>query len=179
MFLDSNPSISRVSRQLWPVPTFVIPSALAICFIANLTGLVVVLLVVQIIVSAFVWKSWKGTHEQLTGVRQELSSLQGIVDVSRDAIIGVTTEGVIMSWNRGARGIYGYTAKEALGSPISTLFDHRRGQEATLLFEKVARGENVTQHEMVHLKKGRTPIDVSLTICPIMDGKAKIGRAHV
>ena len=179
MFLDSNPSISRVSRQLWPVPTFVIPSALAICFIANLTGLVVVLLVVQIIVSAFVWKSWKGTHEQLTGVRQELSSLQGIVDVSRDAIIGVTTEGVIMSWNRGARGIYGYTAKEALGSPISTLFDHRRGQEATLLFEKVARGENVTQHEMVHFKRGRTPIDVSLTICPIMDGKAITGASVV
>ena len=179
MFLDSNPSISRVSRQLWPIPTFVIPSALAICFIANLTGLVVVLLVVQIIVSAFVWKSWKGTHEQLTGVRQELSSLQGIVDVSRDAIIGVTTEGVIMSWNRGARGIYGYTAKEALGSPISTLFDHRRGQEAALLFEKVARGENVTQHEMVHFKRGRTPIDVSLTICPIMDGKAITGASVV
>ena len=76
-----------------------------------------------------------------------------------------------MSWNRGARGIYGYTSKEALGSPISMLFDHRRGQEATLLFEKVARGENVTQHEMVHLKKGRTPIDVSLTICPIWTAK--------
>ncbi|HET6853162.1 MAG TPA: diguanylate cyclase, partial [Pyrinomonadaceae bacterium] len=104
---------------------------------------------------------------------------QGIVDVSRDAIIGVTTEGVIMSWNRGARGIYGYTAREALGSQISMLFDHRRGQEATLLFEKVTRGENVTQHDMVHLKKDRTPIDVSLTICPIMDGKTITGASVV
>src|SRR5262249_60313611 len=95
--------------------------------------------------------------------------------VSRDAIIGVTTDGVIMSWNRGARGIYGYTSKEALGSPISMLFDHRRGQEASQLFDKVARGENVTQHEMVHLKKGRTPIDVSLTICPIIDSKTVTG----
>ena len=84
-----------------------------------------------------------------------------------------------MSWNRGARGIYGYTSKEALGSPISMLFDHRRGQEASQLFEKVARGENVTQHEMVHLKKGRTPIDVSLTICPIVDGKAITGASVV
>jgi diguanylate cyclase (GGDEF)-like protein/PAS domain S-box-containing protein len=179
MFLDNNSSIIRVSRQLWPLPTFVIPSALVICFIANLTGLVVVLFVVQVVASAIVWKGWKGTKEQLTGVRQELSSLQGIVDVSRDAIIGVTTEGVIMSWNRGARGIYGYTAKEALGAQISMLFDHRRGQEATLLFEKVTRGENVTQHEMVHLKKGRTPIDVSLTICPIMDSKAITGASVV
>ena len=185
MFLDSNSLISRASRKLWPLPTFVIPTALGFCFIisalfgSNLTELVVVLIVAQVIASVVVWKSWRGTQEQLAGVRHELSSLQGIVDVSRDAIIGVTTEGVIMSWNRGARGIYGYTSKEALGAPISMLFDHRRGQEASLLFEKVTRGENVTQHEMVHLKKGRTPIDVSLTICPIMEGKAMTGASVV
>ena len=185
MFLDSNSSISRISQRLWPLPTFVIPSALGLCLIippffgTNLTQLVVVLFVAQIVAGTIVWKSWKGTKEQLTGVRHELSSLQGIVDVSRDAIIGVTTEGVIMSWNRGARGIYGYTAKEAVGAQISVLFDHRRGQEATLLFEKVTRGENVTQHETVHLKKGRRPIDVSLTICPIIDGKAITGASVV
>jgi diguanylate cyclase (GGDEF)-like protein/PAS domain S-box-containing protein len=185
MFLDSNSLISRTSRKLWLLPTFVIPTALGFCFIvsalfgANLTECVVVLIVAQVIASVVVWKSWRGTQDQLAGVRHELSSLQGIVDVSRDAIIGVTTEGVIMSWNRGARGIYGYSAREALGSPISMLFDHRRGQEASMLFEKVTRGENVTQHEMVHLKKGRTPIDVSLTICPIMQGKTMTGASVV
>src|ERR1041385_3112298 len=185
MFLDSNSLISRASRKLWPLATFLIPTALGSCFIvselfgSNLTELVVILVVAQIIASVIVWKSWRGTQEQLAGVRHELSSLQGIVDVSRDAIIGVTTEGVIMSWNRGARGIYGYTSKEALGAPISMLFDHRRGHEATVLFDKVTRGENVTQHEMVHLKKGRTPIDVSLTICPILDGKTITGSSVV
>ena len=170
---------------MWPLPTFVIPGALGLCFIApqlfgsTLTAFIIFLFVFQILASVIVWKSWRRTHEQLTNVKLELSSLQGIVDVSRDAIIGVTTEGVIMSWNRGARGIYGYTAKEALGSPISILFDHRRGQESNLLFEKVARGEIVTQHEMVHLKKGRTPIDVSLTICPIMEGKSMSGASVV
>ena len=185
MFLDSNSFISRAGRKLWLLPTFVIPTAIAFCFIvsalfgSNLTEFVVVLIVAQVIASVVVWKNWRGTQEQLAGVRHELSSLQGIVDVSRDAIIGVTTEGVIMSWNRGARGIYGYTSKEALGAPISMLFDHRRGQEASLLFEKVRSGENVNQHEMVHLKKGRTPIDVSLTICPIMEGKAMTGASVV
>ena len=180
MFLD-RPFISRATRHLSLLPTF----ALGFCFIvpelfgANLTAFVLILLVTQIIVSTIVWKSWKGTQQQLAGVKHELSSLQGIVDVSRDAIIGVTTEGVIMSWNRGARGIYGYTSREALGAPISMLFDHRRGQEATVLFEKVANGENVTQHEMVHLKKGHLPIDVSLTICPIVEGKAITGASVV
>src|SRR5690348_12117251 len=145
----------------------------------NAMSLVILLFIAQLLAGLVIWKKWRGTREQLTSVHHELTSLQGIVDVSRDAIIGVTTEGTIMSWNRGARGIYGYTSKEALGSQISMLFDHRRGQEANGLFEKVARGENVTQHEMVHLKKGRTPIDVSLTICPIMDGKTMTGASVV
>src|SRR5689334_10844659 len=144
-----------------------------------MTLVVVLFFISQIVVSLFICKKWRGTREQLASVHHELSSLQGIVDVSRDAIIGVTTEGVIMSWNRGARGIYGYTSKEALGAQISMLFDHRRGQEASRLFEKVVRGENVTQHEMVHLKKGRTPIDVSLTICPILDNKTITGASVV
>jgi diguanylate cyclase (GGDEF)-like protein/PAS domain S-box-containing protein len=178
-------SISRVSRRLWPLPIFVIPSLLGFCFFApaligsHSTPVVIALCIAQIVASVTVWKGWKGTDEQLTGVQFELSTLQGIVDVSRDAIIGVTPEGVIMSWNRGARVIYGYTAKEALGSPVSRLFDHRRGREASLLFEKVSHGENVTQHELVHLKKGRTPIDVSLTICPILDGKTITGASVV
>ena len=185
MFLERQSFISRAGQQFWPLPTFVIPSVIGLCLIASqllgpaLIPVVVILLVAQIGLSFLVWTSWRGTREQLTGVRHELSSLQGIVDVSRDAIIGVTPDGVIMSWNRGARGIYGYSSKEALGSPISMLFDDRRGQEASLLFEKVARGENVTQYEMVHLKKGRTPFDVSLTICPIIEGKAITGASVV
>lgn len=185
MLSTTNSSISHFSRKLWPLPILVIPSLLTFCVFAPsvfgsyATTIAINLFVVQLIASAIVWYGWRGNEEQLTGVKFELNTLQSIVDVSRDAIIGVTPEGVIMSWNRGARGIYGYTAKEALGSPISMLFDHRRGQEATLLFEKVAGGENVTQYELVHLKKGRTPIDVSLTICPILDGKTITGASVV
>jgi diguanylate cyclase (GGDEF)-like protein/PAS domain S-box-containing protein len=185
MFLNSDNSISRVSRKLWPLPILLIPIALATCLLAPglfgsaLTEFVVTFSLAQVVTTGLVWMAWRSSHEQLTGVKLELSSLQGIVDVSRDAIIGVTTEGVIMSWNRGARGIYGYTAKEALGSPVSMLFDNRRGLEATALFEKVSRGENVTQHEMVHLRKDRTPIDISLTISPIMDGKTITGASVV
>jgi diguanylate cyclase (GGDEF)-like protein/PAS domain S-box-containing protein len=185
MASNGNNLISRTSRKLWPLPVFVIPALLGLCFFApalfgsKLTFVFITLFVFQVVASATVRLGWKGTEEQLTGVKLELSTLQDIVDVSRDAIIGVTPDGVIMSWNRGARSIYGYTAKEALGLAISTLFDNRRGQEATLLFEKVARGETVNQYELVHLKKGHHPIDVSLTISPILDGKTITGASVV
>ncbi len=185
MFSNNDNSIFRISRRLWPLPVFVIPALLGICFLAPglfgsaLTELVVTFSLAQIVTTGTVWIACRTTHYELTDVKLELSTLQGIVDVSRDAIIGVTNDGVIMSWNRGARAIYGYTAKEALGAPISMLLDHRRSLEASSLFEKVARGENVNQAEMVHLKKGQTPIDVSLTISPIMDGKTITGASVV
>jgi len=185
MFLDLKPSLLRRSRNLWPLPIFVVPAFLVLCFVAgDLFGafqsqVVGALFLAEFVLAILVWRGGNVALSELDEVQKQLSSLQGIVDVSRDAIIGVTPDGVIMSWNSGARGIYGYTVKEALGSPISMLFDLRRGQEANALFEKVSRGENVQQHEMVHLKKGRTPIDVSLTICAIRDAKQITGASVV
>ncbi|HSE23963.1 MAG TPA: diguanylate cyclase [Pyrinomonadaceae bacterium] len=170
---------------MWPLPIFVVPAGLVLCFVAgDLLGalhspVVVALFLAEFALALVIWRSGSVALSELDEVQKELSSLQGIVDVSRDAIIGVTPDGVIMSWNSGARGIYGYNGKEALGAPISMLFDLRRGQEANALFEKVSRGENVQQHEMVHLKKGRTPIDVSVTVCPIRDAKQITGASVV
>ena len=185
MVLD-NPSISHfLTRTLWPLPTLVFPGALAISFLAPgilggyWTFSVVILSLLQIGLSVALWKCSSSNQNQLEGVREELSSLQSIVEVSRDAIIGVTNDGIIMSWNSGARAIYGYSVKEALGAPITMLFDNRKGAEASRLFEKVTRGEIVSQQEMVHLKKGRQPIDVSLTICPIMDRRTITGASVV
>src|SRR5678815_2271177 len=185
MVLDLKPSVLRRSRKLWPLPIFVVPACLVFCFIAgDLFGslqleVVFTLFLAEFVLGLVIWRSGTAALSALDEVRKELSSLQGIVDVSRDAIIGVTPDGVIMSWNSGARSIYGYTAREAMGSQISMLFDLRRGQEANALFDKVSRGENVQQHEMVHLKKGRTPIDVSVTVCPIRDAKQITGASVV
>src|SRR6202008_4401977 len=175
MFSDKLPLFPPIKRTAWLLPTAIIPFAILVCAVyPALLGyagnvLLTALIISQLALTIILWRFWTRTSSQLDGVEGELSYLQGIVDVSRDAIIGVTPDGVIMSWNSGARAIYGYTTKEALGSQISMLFDNRKGQEAHLLFEKVIAGEIVSQHEITHLKKGRVPIDVSLTISPIMD----------
>ncbi|HSB27440.1 MAG TPA: diguanylate cyclase, partial [Pyrinomonadaceae bacterium] len=179
------PSLSQLRRTVWLLPTVVIPAIFLVCSLyPTFTGswLTVVLFalgIAEVGFMAVVWNFWGHSFSQLDGIKEELQYLQGIVDVSRDAIIGVTSEGVIMSWNTGARAIYGYTTKEAIGAQISMLFDNRKGQQASVLFDKVTRGQIVTQHEMTHFKKGRVPIDVSLTICPIMDRKVITGASVV
>jgi diguanylate cyclase (GGDEF)-like protein/PAS domain S-box-containing protein len=185
MFPDRLPSFPPIKRTAWLLPSAIIPLAIVLSAMRpSLLGsswdiLFTVLVISELALTVILWKRWSRTSSQLDGVEGELSYLQRVVDVSRDAIIGVTPDGVIMSWNSGARAIYGYTTKEALGSQISMLFDNRKGQEAHLLFEKVTRGEIVSQHEITHLKKGRVPIDVSLTICPIKDRKRITGASVV
>src|SRR5262245_8323121 len=179
------PSLSQIKRTAWVFPPAIIPIAIFLCaghptlIGSSWTVLFTLLVISQIALTAILWRLWSRTCSNLDNVEGELKYLQGIVDVSRDAIIGVTPDGVIMSWNTGARAIYGYTTKEALGSQISMLFDNRKGQQATPLFDKVTRGEIVTQHEMTHIKKGRIPFDVSLTICPIMDRRGVTGASVV
>ena len=187
MFSDKFPSISHNKyRLVYPVLTLVLPSAMILCFLfpdflGSLWPEVFVFLVMaQSVAIAVTWKLWNGrsqhlesVQEELVSVQEELACLQGIVDVSRDAIIGVTNDGVIMSWNTGAN----YLRLPGKASLI-LLFDRQR-TAGDSLFEKVSRGEIVSQHETVHLKKGRFPIDVSMTICPIMDRKVITGASVV
>ena len=145
MFPDKLPSLPPIKRTAWLLPSAIIPLVIVLGAMrsslldSSWNILFTVLVISELVVTVILWKRWSGTSSQLDGVEKDLSYLQRIVDVSRDAIIGVTPDGVIMSWNSGARAIYGYTTKEALGSQISMLFDNRKGQEAHLLVSPFLR----------------------------------------
>src|SRR5215217_4981304 len=84
---------------------------------------------------------------------QVSSRLASIVESSDDAIIGKTLDGIVTSWNRGAQKIYGYSAEEILGKPISVLAPPYRYDEIPSILEKVRRGEHISHYETVRLKK--------------------------
>ena len=92
-----------------------------------------------------------------------------IVESSDDAIIGKTLDGIITSWNSGAEKMYGYSAKEVIGRPISILAPPDHPDEVPHLLEKIKNGDCVVRHETVRLRKNGTQIHVSLTISPIKD----------
>jgi len=105
--------------------------------------------------------------------REELAS---IVDYSDDAIIGKSLEGIIVSWNKGAERLYGYSAEEVTGKPISILLPPGRADELTEIISKLDRGEIINE-EAVRRKKDGTLIDVALTVSPIRNSRGQVTAA--
>jgi two-component system sensor kinase FixL len=110
--------------------------------------------------------------------RESLLRLAAIVESSNEAIIGNSLDGTIITWNRGAAKLFGYSAEEAIGRHVSILVPADRSDEAPRLLEKIAGGDSTTNYETVRLHKDGTRIDVSITVSPIQDGKI-IGASSI
>ena len=111
--------------------------------------------------------------------RQRAAELAAIVESSQDAILAKDLDGVITSWNGGAERLYGYTAEEAIGRPISLVIPNDlEGEEASLL-KRVAGGETVPGYETRRLAKDGSVRHVSLTLSPLRSGGDVVGTAAI
>lgn len=100
--------------------------------------------------------------------------LAAIVDSSDDAIISKDLDGVVMSWNKAAERIFGYTAQEMIGRPITTIFPADRLDEEKYVLSRIREGRRIEHFETVRRAKDGTLLDVSLTISPIKDSQGRI-----
>jgi len=100
--------------------------------------------------------------------------LAAIVESSDDAIYGKALDGTVLSWNRGAERIYGYSAEEIVGRPVSILVPPTKPDEVPQILERVKRGERVSHFETTRVRKDGEVIDVSLNVSPILDASGKI-----
>ncbi len=96
-----------------------------------------------------------------------------IVESSNDAIVSKTLDGIIVSWNAAAERLFGYSAEEAVGSPITILVPPELRDEESLLVERLRTGGRVEHFETVRMAKGGRRIAVSLTISQITDSAGK------
>src|SRR6266852_3066343 len=85
-----------------------------------------------------------------------------IVDSSDDAITAKTPDGIVTSWNRGAERIYGYTADEIVGKPVSILIHPDRPDEMDVILDRIRRGERVEHYDTMRVRKDGQTISVSL-----------------
>ena len=114
--------------------------------------------------------------------RNELARahLAAIVESSEDAIISKNREGVILSWNKGAEHLFGFTAQEAIGQSVMMLIPADRRDEEYGILARIGRGEPVEHFETVRLARGGRRVDISLTASPIRnDAKEVIGASSI
>jgi PAS domain S-box-containing protein len=111
-------------------------------------------------------------HVESTGNR-----LAAIVENSDDAILRKNLDGIIETWNAGAERIFGYTASEIIGKPVTLLMPPDRVDEEPEILARIRRGERVDHYETVRQRKDGSQFDVSLTISPILDSEGRIVAA--
>ena len=108
--------------------------------------------------------------------------LAAIVQSSEDAIVSKTLQGIILSWNKGAERLFGYSATEAVGQPVTMLIPSERLDEEQQILAHIVRGDPIEHFETVRLTKDGRRIDISLTVSPIRDtsgsivGASKVAR---
>jgi PAS domain S-box-containing protein len=106
--------------------------------------------------------------------------LAAIVESSEDAILSVTLDGVIATWNPGAQRMFGYTENEAIGKPVTIIVPPERPDEENKILETLRAGGRIEQFETVRVSKMGKRIDVSLSISPIKDSTSTtIGYAGI
>ena len=108
--------------------------------------------------------------------------LGAIVESSDDAIVSKDLNGIVTSWNAAAERMFGYTAAEMIGQSITRIIPPERLDEETYVLGEVRAGRRVEHFETVRNDKWGRPLDISLTVSPILDaggrviGASKIAR---
>ncbi|MFG1244255.1 PAS domain S-box protein [Xanthobacter sp. V1C-6B] len=97
-----------------------------------------------------------------------------IVESSDDAILSKDLDGTILSWNRGAEMLFGYTADEIVGKPVSTLIPPDRHDEEPNILGRIRAGERIDHYETVRRRKDGSLVDISLSVSPIRNAEGRI-----
>src|SRR5712664_2829934 len=100
--------------------------------------------------------------------------IAAIVESSEDAVVAKNLDGVITSWNHGAEWLFGYTAEEAIGNPVTMLIPTERHDEEPTILARIRRGERVEHYETIRQRKDGSIVEISLTISPVRNPEGKI-----
>jgi PAS domain S-box-containing protein len=103
-----------------------------------------------------------------------LALLAAIVESSDDAIVSKTLEGRIQSWNAGASRIFGYTAAEVVGRPITVIIPPELHDEEKRILDQMRRGERIDHFDTIRIAKDGRRIPISLTVSPVRNSRGVI-----
>ena len=140
---------------------------------------VITLLLCMVSVAYVVWRTTRfaGLNTQRKGAVQLRRLLAAVVESSSDAVITVSMENQILSWNNGAEKLFGYTTAEAVGQSILMLRTPEHFKEDSLIrgrVEENERADRATSFDAVRLRKDGTLVHVSIAVSPVRNGKGVV-----
>ena len=114
------------------------------------------------------------TRRARVRAEETVQFLAAIVESTEDAIYGKDLNGAVISWNKAAERIFGYTAEEIIGHSVSILYPVDRRDELVDIMERIKHGQRVGLYETVRLRKDGHFIPVSVTVSPIKDTRGNV-----
>lgn len=106
--------------------------------------------------------------------------LAAIVTASEDAIASKTLDGIVTSWNAAAERLFGFTAEEMIGQPITHIIPQDLQHEETEILARLRRGEQIERYETTRVRKDGQEVEISLTISPLRDSRGQVvGAAKI
>jgi PAS domain S-box-containing protein len=98
-----------------------------------------------------------------------------VVEFSEEGILAVSLDRKVLSWNRGAEAIYGFSAEEILGKPVfSTIIPPERKEEYENFFSRILAGETLVRFESERRRGDGQQVDVALTYCPVKNQRGEV-----
>ena len=119
------------------------------------------------------WTAMSRSPVEGRRVASGVELLSAIVASCEDAIVGISWDGEILSWNRGAEALYGFAADDVVGSNIACVIPVDRAYELATILACVATGNRVDHYETSHCHSDGSVIDVSVAISPVLDGSGE------
>jgi diguanylate cyclase (GGDEF)-like protein/PAS domain S-box-containing protein len=108
---------------------------------------------------------------------KDTARLAAIVAASEDAIIGLSLDGTIASWNAGAEQLYGYPAADVIGQPATLLTPPDRAGEEAMVLTAIATGTAISRLETVQQHRDGTQLEVLLSVAPLRDAEGRVTGA--
>jgi PAS domain S-box-containing protein len=111
------------------------------------------------------------SHRRASASRFQLAA---IVDTSEDAILSKNLDGIITSWNRGAQRLFGWSAEEAIGRPVTMIVPAEFHEEEAGILQRLREGACIVGYETVRVTKSGQKLHVSLTLAPLEDSSGRV-----
>src|SRR5262245_19135951 len=113
-------------------------------------------------------------------VAQGMAFMQAVLESARDAILVCNSEGIVTHWTDAAADLFGYSAQEIVGQPVTTLTPANRLDEERPMLDRIVRGEPISDWRTQRLRKDGQLVEVYLSVTPVVDETSNLlGAVHI